>query len=82
MIKKQSAWKPNLGRPHHRHTLYQLSYDGELEKKYFYWTYKVTLEKVRNKIVCYKRNSGVSAPNILVRKSEEGPLPYWGRIGG
>jgi hypothetical protein len=42
----------------------------------FYETYEVTVKNVENKIVYYKKNSGVSAPKIFARKSEKGPLPY------
>jgi hypothetical protein len=31
---------------------------------------------VENKTVFFQRNGGVSTPNILARKSEEGPPPY------
>jgi hypothetical protein len=51
----------------------QLSYDGELKENFLYWTCKVTVKKVENKIIT---NSGMSIPNILARESEEGPLPY------
>jgi hypothetical protein len=50
-----------------------MSYDGELKEDLFYWTCKVTVKKVENKIIT---NSAMSTPNILARKSEEGPLPY------
>jgi hypothetical protein len=37
---------------------------------------KITVKEVENKIAYYKETVGVLEPNILARKSEEGPLPY------
>jgi hypothetical protein len=54
MVIKLPTWEPNPGHLHHRHTLYQLRYDGELKKGSFYWTYKTAVKKVENKIVYYK----------------------------
>jgi hypothetical protein len=53
----------------------QLSYDGELKKESFYWTYKVAMKKVENKILYYKETAECTG-NILAKKSGEGPLPY------
>jgi hypothetical protein len=39
------------------------------------FSFGLTVKKVENKIVCYK-NSGMSTPNVLARKSGEGALPY------
>jgi hypothetical protein len=45
-----------------------LGYRGQL-KGDFYETYEVTVKEPENETVYYKENSGVSAPNILFRKS-------------
>jgi hypothetical protein len=36
---------------------------------------KAAVKKMENEMV-FHGNSGVCTPNILARKSEEGPLPY------
>jgi hypothetical protein len=45
-------------------------------KCYTLWNYKVTAKKVENKTYLFQRNYGVATPDVLARKSEEGPLLY------
>jgi hypothetical protein len=74
-IKKSPYWESNHSRPHCRQTSYQLNFRGEHKGAYYCETYEETAKKVENQIVL-KRNTGVSTPNILASKLEEGPLPY------
>jgi hypothetical protein len=53
----------------------QLSYRRQRNGISFYETHENIAKNVENKTIL-QRNSGVSTPNILARKSEEGPLPY------
>jgi hypothetical protein len=53
--KKERACELNPGHSCHGHAHYQLSYDSELNDRFFYMAYKVTVKKVENKFYVTKK---------------------------
>jgi hypothetical protein len=76
-------WESNPGLQHCMQAHYQLSFFSELKSACFCNTYGVTVIDVKRKDHILLRNSVVSTPNILAKKSKENHChtaklePYW-----
>jgi hypothetical protein len=83
-IIKQHTLEPNPGRTRHRHTHYQLSYNGEIEKRSYYWIYRATAKKVENKLCITKKLWSVytSYFHQKVRGGSTTILQTWSQIRG
>jgi hypothetical protein len=74
---KWMKWGSNPGHLRHKWAQhYQLSYDKLHENAHTNKIYQVVMKKLQNKIQCITKNCWVLTPNILARKSREGPLSY------